>query len=403
MIEPRQLTRDGGYEIKTYRPTWEQMENFNAYIKYIHDDGGHRAGLAKIIPPAGYRARKAPYDDEELLRMRINSPIKQHVTGQLGRYTIANIMNEKGCTVRHFKRYADTKHPTPVHDSYSDLERKYWKHIFSNPSIYGADVSGSLFDDDVEHFNLTRLGTILDHVKDDYGIKIEGVNTCYLYFGMWKSTFAWHTEDMDLYSINYLHFGEPKSWYVIPPESGRRFERMAEGYFPDESRACRAFLRHKSTIISPKVLKNHSIPFSKVTQEAGEFMITFPYAYHSGYNHGYNIAEATNFASEFWIDYGKWATLCNCRSQADMVRISMQMFVYRYQKDRYELWREGKDICKDPRDKRRKAAAPKPDLPELDEEIKIEHENQHEHEDIDEVATKAARKEYPMISDIIER
>ena len=61
--------------------------------------------------------------------------------------------------------------------------------------------------------NINKLGSILDFVEKDYGISIEGVNTAYLYFGMWKSSFAWHTEDMDLYSINYLHFGEPKSWY----------------------------------------------------------------------------------------------------------------------------------------------------------------------------------------------
>lgn len=65
---------------------------------------------------------------------------------------------------------------------------------------------------DVKEWNICQLDTILDTVERESGITIEGVNTPYLYFGMWKTTFAWHTEDMDLYSINYLHFGEPKSW-----------------------------------------------------------------------------------------------------------------------------------------------------------------------------------------------
>lgn len=37
-------------------------------------------------------------------------------------------------------------------------------------------------------------------------------------------------------------------------------------------------------------------------------MITFPYAYHAGYNHGFNCAESTNFALPRWIEFGKRAT-----------------------------------------------------------------------------------------------
>ncbi|KAF7250223.1 Lysine-specific demethylase 4C [Varanus komodoensis] len=97
--------------------------------------------------------------------------------------------------------------------------------------------------------------------------------------------------------------------YAIPPEHGKRLERLAQGFFPSSSQGCDAFLRHKMTLISPSILKKYGIPFDKITQEAGEFMITFPYGYHAGFNHGFNCAESTNFASIRWIDYGKVAKL----------------------------------------------------------------------------------------------
>ncbi|ELR49616.1 Lysine-specific demethylase 4C, partial [Bos mutus] len=130
--------------------------------------------------------------------------------------------------------------------------------------------------------------------------------------------------------------------YAIPPEHGKRLERLAQGFFPSSSQGCDAFLRHKMTLISPSVLKKYGIPFDKITQEAGEFMITFPYGYHAGFNHGFNCAESTNFATVRWIDYGKVAKLCTCRK--DMVKISMDIFVRKFQPDRYQLWKQGKDI-----------------------------------------------------------
>ena len=41
-------------------------------------------------------------------------------------------------------------------------------------------------------------------------------------------------------------------------------------------------------------------------------MITFPYGYHAGFNHGFNCEESTNFATVRWIGYGKVTKLvCN--------------------------------------------------------------------------------------------
>lgn len=52
----------------------------------------------------------------------------------------------------------------------------------------------------------------------------------------------------------------------------------------------------------------------QVTQEAGQFIVTFPFGYHAGFNHGFNCAESTNFATQRWIDYGKQATLVHTSS-----------------------------------------------------------------------------------------
>lgn len=209
-------------------------------------------------------------------------------------------------------------------------------------------------------FNINRLGSILDYVEKDYHKAISGVNTSYLYFGMWKTTFAWHTEDMDLYSINYLHFGAPKTWYAIPPSEGRKLEKLANTTFREHYNECPSFLRHKMTLISPQVLKQHNIPFNKITQEPGEIMITFPFGYHAGFNHGFNCAESTNFASERWIEYGKRATQCHCRK--DMVKISMETFVRRFQPERYENWLQGKDFGCHPEEPGKIYAAPMPTL-----------------------------------------
>ncbi|XP_035877541.1 lysine-specific demethylase 4C isoform X2 [Phyllostomus discolor] len=326
-------------KIMTFRPSMEEFREFNKYLAYMESKGAHRAGLAKVIPPKEWKPRQCYDDIDNLL---IPAPIQQMVTGQSGLFTQYNIQ-KKAMTVKEFRQLANSgKYCTPRYLDYEDLERKYWKNLTFVAPIYGADINGSIYDEGVDEWNIARLNTVLDVVEEECGISIEGVNTPYLYFGMWKTTFAWHTEDMDLYSINYLHFGEPKSWYAIPPEHGKRLERLAQGFFPSSSQGCDAFLRHKMTLISPSVLKKYGIPFDKITQEAGEFMITFPYGYHAGFNHGFNCAESTNFATIRWIDYGKVAKLCTCRK--DMVKISMDIFVKKFQPDRYQLWKQGKDI-----------------------------------------------------------
>ncbi|KAL8912633.1 MAG: hypothetical protein Q9171_002358 [Xanthocarpia ochracea] len=200
----------------------------------------------------------------------------------------------------------------------SELETAYWKSLTFNNPMYGADMPGSLFDDSTTEWNVAKLENLLDVL----GQAVPGVNTAYLYLGMWKASFAWHLEDVDLYSINYIHFGAPKQWYSISQEDARRFEAAMRNVWPNDAKNCDQFLRHKTYLISPQLLQSqYNIKVNRLVHHEGEFVITFPYGYHSGYNLGYNCAESVNFATESWLDYGKVAKKCNC--EADSVWVDV--------------------------------------------------------------------------------
>jgi jumonji domain-containing protein 2 len=60
-------------------------------------------------------------------------------------------------------------------------------------SMYGADMEGSLFDqdDDACGWNPSRLESCLSLLSTDAnGESLPGVTTPYLYFGMWASVFC---------------------------------------------------------------------------------------------------------------------------------------------------------------------------------------------------------------------
>lgn len=60
-------------------------------------------------------------------------------------------------------------------------------------------------------------------------------------------------------------------------------------------------------------MEKHNINFKKIVQSEGEFVVTFPRAFHFGFNRGLSIAEASNFAVPSWVEFGNIATHCTCR------------------------------------------------------------------------------------------
>lgn len=194
-----------------------------------------------------------------------------------------------------------------------ELERRYWRNCgLGRPAWYGADMQGSLFTDETTAWNVAHLPSALSRLLPSSSKGLPGVNTPYLYFGMWRATFAWHVEDMDLFSINYIHFGAPKFWYAVPQARATALEQTMKGHFPKDISNCRQFLRHKSYLASPSVLSQSSVRANFLVQHEGEFVITYPRGYHAGYNLGFNCAESVNFALESWIELGRVAKACEC-------------------------------------------------------------------------------------------
>jgi hypothetical protein len=150
-------------------------------------------------------------------------------------------------------------------------------------------------DDDGEHRSLLRR--VHDH--------IPGVLVPWLYFGSTFSSFCWHFEDHALYSMNYNHLGAAKTWYGVPGASADDFEQSFKKAMPDLFASQPDLLFQLVTMLSPSLLQKDGVPVFRTDQHAGEFVVTFPRSYHAGFNTGFNVAEAVNFAPPDWLRFGR--------------------------------------------------------------------------------------------------
>ena len=134
---------------------------------------------------------------------------------------------------------------------------------------------------------------------------ISGMIVPWMYVGMCFSTFCWHNEDHWSYSINYLHWGEPKTWYGVPGAHADSFERAMRRIVPDLFQSQPDLLHQLVTQTNPNILTAEGVPIYRCTQRSGDFVITFPRSYHAGFNQGMNFAEAVNFAPADWLSVGR--------------------------------------------------------------------------------------------------
>jgi len=322
-------------------------------------------GIAKITPPVGWWDKAGIGNDTTgrgdtwqhngaMGSMTIPGPIKQCASGIGGVYDFT-MMELPSMNVSQFRKKADAYRKRQVGVEFDDnvgnkamdeLARKFWRRLgpTMEASIYGADMEGTLFNGaEACGWNIDRLESCLQLLRADAEeeettdaadhFRLPGVTSAYLYFGMWASVFAAHTEDMNLPSINYLHAGAPKYWYAISPDDSDRFESLMASQFSCAASACPQFLRHKSHLLSPSIITKAGISYTTQVQRAGDVIITFPGSYHFGFNTGFNCAESTNFAFPEWIPMGEKAKVCMCHPHS--VRIDIQRFKALH--DKYEF------------------------------------------------------------------
>ena len=82
--------------------------------------------------------------------------------------------------------------------------------------------------------------------------------------------------------------------------------------FPESFNKCNEFIRHKTTFVQPKILMENGIRCVKNIHYENEFMVNRAAGYHSGFNFGFNIAEAVNFALRDWLDIAHKVSYCKC-------------------------------------------------------------------------------------------
>ncbi len=140
-------------------------------------------------------------------------------------------------------------------------------------------------------------------MKNDDDHHISGITVPWFYFGMLFSSFCWHTEDLYLYSLNYLHQGAAKIWYGIShTQKNKMDDYIKKKYFATYLK--QPDLIHRLTVhISPLELIKNGIKVYRAVQNPGEIIITLPKGYHSGFSTGLNFAEAVNFSVSIILNY----------------------------------------------------------------------------------------------------
>ncbi|BHF72118.1 demethylase [Sparganum proliferum] len=243
-------------------------------------------------------------------------------------------LQEFGVKADSFKAQYFRQKPTTV--PCSTVEQEFWRILqeYTEDVVveYGADIhssdQGSGFPTELQirncpqmystaeqkqqalmyaqsPWNLNNLPVFGNSVLRFIKGNIDGMKVPWCYVGMVFSTFCWHIEDHWSCSINFMHWGEPKTWYGVSSLHAEDFERAMRNQASELFDLSPDLLHHITTIMNPNLIQAEGVPIYRTDQHCGEFVVTFPRAYHAGFNQGFNFAEAVNICCPDWLPIGR--------------------------------------------------------------------------------------------------
>ena len=96
------------------------------------------------------------------------------------------------------------------------------------------------------------------------------------------------------------------------------------------------------------IIHSFVLQISKLYQKAGEFIVTFPRAYHAGFNQGFNFAEAVNFCPSDWVKLTLFlfADLKKNKTLLIQLQSGRAAFEHYKQLKRYPVFSHDELVCK---------------------------------------------------------
>ncbi|KAI3804513.1 hypothetical protein L1987_26113 [Smallanthus sonchifolius] len=315
-------------ECPVYFPSKEEFEDPLVYLQKIASEAS-RFGICKIVSPLSASIPAGTVLTREKVGFKFTTRVQPLRLAEWNTDdTVTFFMSGRNYTFRDYEKMANKVFARRYYSTgclpVSYVEKEFWHEIACGKTEsveYACDVDGSAFSSSPtdqlasSKWNLKKVSRLSRSTLRLLETTIPGVTEPMLYIGMLFSMFAWHVEDHYLYSMNYHHCGAAKTWYGVPGHAALDFEKAVRQKVytndilsADGEHGAFDVLLGKTTLFPPNILSQHNVPVYKAVQKPGEFVVTFPRAYHAGFSHGFNCSEAVNFAIGDWFLLGSIAS-----------------------------------------------------------------------------------------------